>query len=504
MRECDIIEYRMRNIEFRREIQARLSRLKQKILSPRVIARKEILDWQKKLQFALGLFLPRGWRATLLRLSAAAAVLIFLFAALPFYERGRQAQKQILGAATSGFDFLEGRQAAAALESFQEARDLVAGAAGSMEPLLTIFPQGRDLEHALAAGTHAAGALRLLEPAAGELQALRPSLGDQSFYLFLKDGFAPLADARELLARARAELAEINPNSIPAGMRQNFLDGGRKLSAAEEGVSSLLAFREAMLRLFGGRDKTYLLIFQNNSEARPTGGFPGTYGLLSFRNGAARIDRIESIYVLDGQLKRQIIPPFPMRRQLTQSFGIRDSNWFADFPESSRKMLGFLEEEASVAADGVIAFTPDVFERLLTVTGPIAMPEYGEILTAENFRAVTQERTSVLYDRALNQPKKFLADFTPRLLEKLAALPEAQDAQLLDALIQSVAEKHILMFSLDNDIQNFISQSGAGGEMRRTDGDYLAVIHANLGGGKTDAGITQRVEKNDEIGRAHV
>lgn len=488
---------KMRNIKSK--IKKQLAALKEEVLRPRIVARQEMLTWAKKLQFALGLFLPRGSGRTLFRFSAAGFMFMLLLAALPFYERGRQAQKQILGAATSGFEFLQAGQAVPALESFKEARDLVAGAAGAVEPLLKILPPGRDLDHALAGGYHAAEALRLLAPAAEGLQRMRPALGDQTLYLQLRSSFAPLAVARQELAQAHAELAEINPNSVPEGYRQSFLDGGRKLKAAEEGVSQLLAFRETMLRLLGGRDKTYLLVFQNNSEVRPTGGFLGTYGLLSFRNGAAYIDRIESIYVLDGQLRRRIIPPFPMQRKLTESFGIRDSNWFVDFPASSRKMLGFLEEEAGVAADGVISFTPDVFERLLALTGPIAMPEYGEVLTAENFRRIAQEQTSVLYDRRLNQPKKFLADFAPRLLAKLGELPEARGAEFLDVLVRSIAEKHLLMFSLDNDIQQFISRSGAGGELRRTVGDYLAVIHSNLGGGKTDAGITQRVEKQVAI-----
>jgi len=186
-----------------------------------------------------------------------------------------------------------------------------------------------------------------------------------------------------------------------------------------------------------------------------------------------KINKIESIYALDGQLKEAIAAPGPMQRLVTPFWGMRDSNWFADFPTSSRKMLQFLEKESGVLAEGVISFTPDFFEEVLKLTGPVAMPEYGEVLTADNFRDVVQYKTS---------------NFN-----------EEQRVQFAQIFRKAVAEKHFMLFSLDPKLQERILDFNAAGNVKKTGGDYLSIVHSNVGGGKTDQGIAQSVDKTVEI-----
>lgn len=181
---------------------------------------------------------------------------------------------------------------------------------------------------------------------------------------------------------------------------------------------------------------------------------------------------------------------------------MRDANWFVDFPTSARKILEFFEKETGILADGVISFTPDVFEKLLALTGQVEMPEYGEVLTAENFRELVQYKTSVDYDRVENEPKKFLADFAPRFLGKLQNLDQERQLQLLDALLAMADQKHILLFSLDEKLERQIETTGLAGELKKTSGDYLAIFHSNVGGGKTDHEIKQIVDKEIAVGEA--
>src|SRR5258708_31859868 len=54
--------------------------------------------------------------------------------------------------------------------------------------------------------------------------------------------------------------------------------------------------------------KTYLLLFQNNTELRPGGGFIGAYGLVSFDKAKMGQITIHNTYDADGQLKKHIEP----------------------------------------------------------------------------------------------------------------------------------------------------------------------------------------------------
>lgn len=420
------------------------------------------------------------------------------------FDSGKRQVRQILGSTIAGFNYLEQGNLNEAHRKFAAAQSEINSSREVLLQALKLLPPGNDLERILSAGIDLTAAGTALE--IGK-QTLTPEvfIGSDhrgtSFELFnfLRDRRTNLLQASNRVSLAATKLGEVNPNRIPSEYRGKFLEAFEKLRTADQALRKILDTQEILLRLLGDPPKTYLLIFQNNNEARATGGFIGTYGLLKFGRGTARIEKIESIYALDGQLFEKIAAPGPLQRQVSQHWALRDSNWFADFPESARKMLEFLEKEGKILADGVIALTPDVFEDLLVLTGPVPIPEYDRELTAANFREVVQFETSENYDRRLNEPKKFLADFTPRFLEKLTALSADNTPAVLEALRRLGEEKQILLFSLDPKLQNIFAEYRLDGAVRHTSGDYLAIYHSNVGGGKTDQHIRQTVEKSVSI-----
>ncbi len=438
------------------------------------------------------------------------AIILFLIPSLVFLlfigglselDSGLDASKQILGVATIGISELRSGNLGEAAASFQEARDQIRGSNEILLKILGGLPQEANPEVLLDASSKVVSALDLAIKGAAEFQNLRlvwdenTNSSSQEFYLKLKASREYFASSAKELETASDSLGGFGYQLLPGEMRGKFLEGVAQLESAKFLVEEVASLQSFVLNLFGGEAKTYLLIFQNNNEARATGGFIGTYGILKFANGQMQIEKIEGIYALDGQIIKQTAAPGPLQRQLTQHWGARDSNWFADFPTSARKILQFLESGSGILAEGVISFTPDVFEKLLALTGPIKMPEYGETLTSENFRQIVQYKTSVDYDRALNEPKKFLADFAPRFLAKLQDLDEIQWLQTLNILSQMLGEKQILMFSLDDEVQTQIVKYGADGAIKQTSGDYLGIFHSNVGGGKTDQNVLQTVEK---------
>lgn len=474
--------------------------LKSEIVKSRIIAYKNLLGLKERLLFRLGLILPRGWKESTALFAAGALSLLLIFGAISAIHSAARVSKSVLGTATVGLEFLKNRELEAAADRFRQAKRELQD---SNELLVKLAgPASSDIAGKIVSAlANLDKGMQVIENTTLVWDAGTNSSA-QDLYFYLKE-------SREAFVAAGLDIALIEDSL-------RFVPGTEEiklhLTSAATALIDVTDIQKMILNLLGGEKKTYLLIFQNNAEARATGGFIGTYGLLEFENGSMRINRIESIYNLDGQLKEHISAPGPLGRFVTANWGMRDSNWFVDFPLSARKILNFLEKEGGVLADGIISFTPDVFEQLLRVTGPIEMPEYGETLTADNFRSRVQYKTSIDYDKQENQSKKFLADFAPRFLEKFSSFggsPEGRQKNLeaLKIISQMISAKHFMMFSLNGEIQNQILKHGLGGEIKQTAGDYLAIFHSNVGGGKTDQDIKQLVEKRvsiDEFGSALV
>ncbi len=150
--------------------------------------------------------------------------------------------------------------------------------------------------------------------------------------------------------------------------------------------------------------------------------------------------------------------------------------------------------------DGVITMTPDVMKKLLEVTGSIEMPEYNLTITADNFVEKVQNEVEVDFDKELNQPKKILADLAPKILDNIFNANQVSAlAKTLNIFLESLTEKHILLYSKNYAIQEKISQNGWGGQILSADKDYVSVINSNINGFKTDGVVTEKIEQQTEI-----
>ena len=230
---------------------------------------------------------------------------------------------------------------------------------------------------------------------------------------------------------------------------------------------------------------------------RSTGGFIGTYGVLKTENGSIAQLKIDSIYDLDGKIYELVAAPGPFQPDIKR-WGIRDANWFVDFPTSARKLLDFYEK-GEQTADGVMSFTPKIFENLLELTGPIEMKDYGVTLTAENFQEIVQYKTSIDYDVVENEPKKMLADFAPILLDRLSGFSNETWLNFMQIMQNNLDQRHIMVYSKEAETQKIIENLGFSGKVLSTQYDYLSINNSNLGGTKTDLEIDQKANLRSKI-----
>jgi len=268
----------------------------------------------------------------------------------------------------------------------------------------------------------------------------------------------------------------------------------------KKGINELAGLSDILPIFLGDRaDKRYLLIFQNNAEMRGSGGFIGSYALVDFNRG--KIKNIEvptgGSYDLQGGLHKRIISPEPLHL-ISSLWEFQDSNWWPDWPTSSKKIQWFFENGWGSSVDGVIAIDTTLAERLLEIIGPIDMREkYGVIITSENFYDVVQAQAE---RKDTNTPKEIIAD----LADKLAAeLPERINNDNFFNIIKEMEklflEKHILLNFNDPVLQDFVAKHNWEGEIKNTNSDYLSVVNTNIAGGKSDRKIGQGIEHTAEI-----
>ncbi|MFH1354128.1 MAG: DUF4012 domain-containing protein [bacterium] len=303
-----------------------------------------------------------------------------------------------------------------------------------------------------------------------------------------------LIQAVALLEEAEQALKNADSPFLPQDIAGQMELLQESVPRVRQALTIYLDQSSVLLTVLGAeREREYLLLFMNNHELRPTGGFIGSIALVSIDRGVVEKIDVESVYDGDGQLKDFIAPPDPLLL-VTNRWYLRDTNWFVDWPVSAAKTAEFFEKEGGPTVDGVIALTPEVVRELLGIVGEVDMPQYDVVVTADNFWDVVQREVTYEYNEKLNRPKQFLADLTPILLGRLMTSSADQSLAVLNVLSGMLQQKNILMYFRDDNVQERLKAAGWAGEIPRNRRGLLAINNANIGGHKSDQFIEQDVD----------
>lgn len=262
--------------------------------------------------------------------------------------------------------------------------------------------------------------------------------------------------------------------------------------------SSVLPLLPVMPSLLGFEDeKTYLLLFQNNTELRPTGGFIGSVGKLTIKNGKIKNLKIQDVYDLDGQLRGHIEPHFIVRRYLQPHLYLRDSNFSPDFSASASMSALLYNLEGGGEVHGVIAVDTTVLIEALKISGPITLPS-GDKVTSENVVNLLDKTIHEDFFPGSSTKK----DTLNTLFNKITVLFEndkQKKTKLARALLQLAFQKHILFSFINNSTQKAFVGAGLAGSMldpRDENGavaDFLSINEANIGVNKANSHIKRKV-----------
>lgn len=297
------------------------------------------------------------------------------------------------------------------------------------------------------------------------------------------------------------------------------------LPKAKEMIDHVLPMLRIVPKIVGfEQPESYLFLLQNNNELRPTGGFIGTYGILTLQDGEIKEFQTDNVYNLDRSTQPILKTPSPepIVKYLEQAnWSLRDSNWSPDFPTAAEQALYFYREENLILAEikkqggdikgdadviiqdtvpyvevnGVIAMTPEIIEELLKITGPIVVE--GTQFTDENLQDELEYIVGKKYIEmgvARAERKGVIKKLADELKLKLQTLPLQRVIDLLQLSYRSLDKKQVLIYSKDAELQKMIVERGWSGAVADAPGDYLFVIDSNLGSLKTDQYVERAID----------
>jgi len=332
--------------------------------------------------------------------------------------------------------------------------------------------------------------------------------------------------------QANDELKKIDPNRYPEKFQGKVIRSKLKsgLAMVEE-ITTFISNSKPLLEsapyLLGiDETRTYLLLFQNDKELRPTGGFLTAYSIVNVNNGKLTPVSSNDIYNLDAKYTPRLEAPDPIVDYIggiyiaSNKLRLRDMNWSPDFEESMKVFLEEADRASLPDVDGIIAVDTNVAVSLLDVIGPIGVPGYGNFSTeivpecdcpqviyelesyADNEGPVVWDPVSgeiVFAPSNYYNRKDIVGPLMNSMMSNALGQPKEKMPALVEAGWNSLINKHVLLYMLDENVQQGISAFGIGGKIKNFEGDYLNIVDANLGGRKSNLYVTQEVTQDVEI-----
>ncbi len=297
------------------------------------------------------------------------------------------------------------------------------------------------------------------------------------------------------------------PGETPGILRQQaelYQRFRQELALARDASYTSRALLSLAPDLLGvGGHRKYLLLFQNNMEQRATGGFIGSFALLSFENGRLYDMPVYDVYQADGQLKGHVEPPGAIKSVLGEAnWFMRDSNYDPDFPTSARRAEWFLKKTLNQDVDGTIAINVNTLQKLLKALGPLELADYQETVTADNVYARAETHAEVNFFPGSTAKKEYLSSVADAVFAKLRTLDGQALTKILFALSDTLVSRDTLLALQSESTNKALALLGWNGQLEarpcpgeatRCADDYLFIVDSNFGVNKANYFVDRTV-----------
>ncbi len=279
------------------------------------------------------------------------------------------------------------------------------------------------------------------------------SIGIESPTDWIAENSTMIAQAQKEFQNAWDLFAEIKPT----GERTIR---ARQIGGVIERLSVLLGWavenQAEVLNMLGHTNpQRYIVFNQNRDEIRANGGFPGSILSFTIYKGNILDYHGDDVYYYDWNLyPYKEIPP-PGIALLTDSYGLRDVNYYPDFRDTLDKANRFIEKSGDASVTTGIAIHQWIIEDLIDTVGEVSVTGVTIPFTSHNFSLLMSTLVENKYARQ-NTPKDVLFQFGDALLSKIYTKNKA--LTVLDTLEKYMKNGEIMFASRDPEIDLFLDK----------------------------------------------
>ena len=257
---------------------------------------------------------------------------------------------------------------------------------------------------------------------------------------------------------------------------QGMADTILKLTAIINLINEADNYRPLFDAIIGdGEDRTFIIVAQNSAEMRACGGFPGSIGSITIKNGIAYYEDFQSIVNVIPDTHASTIEISDIENDLFvwdwYGNNPRRASCNPHFPRTAELWAESYGEYNDVHVDGVISFTPHIIGRLLTITGPITL---SNGVTIDDTNAVDYLQRQIYIDYFNELGVVEANDITDALFAETAKelCKELMDNlgkdtifQLLEIITASSKDRVFMMWMADPEAEEIITELGFSGSL---------------------------------------
>lgn len=241
--------------------------------------------------------------------------------------------------------------------------------------------------------------------------------------------------------------------------------------------------------------QSYFLGVTSPAEARGTGGFLGTYGIIKANKGKLNLVKTGT----NSDLTNFNKPLVDLGVDYRATYGDNAAYWSGmnlspHFPYAAQQWIAGWKKQTGEQLDGAIAIDVTTLGYLTKATGPIKLPN-GKQLSGQ---AIVDYLTNQIYVDYANDNatrKELQVDTVRSLYNKLASGSQSP-LVLASPMARAASEGRVLVYSADSQIEQKLEPWPISGTIDTRPGPYAFLVVNNMGGNKMEYYLQRTLQYN--------
>jgi hypothetical protein len=361
------------------------------------------------------------------------------------------------------------------------------------DPVWSIAAQVPLLGRRLRAASVGTASLAAIADAARPLEAALPRLDPSRSGAARKFDIEALENVAQSLPAVSAAISagalrvgELDASQLPASDAAAVRQLQRALGSARRPMADAVPVFSLLPSMLGAdRSKTWMILLQQDAEARGTGGLIGAYAVMRTKHGQIELKAANSRQVLDRGPR---VPSATMPDGLRQLWGPDLTEWAGlngspNFPWTGNLVASGWKAQGRAALDYVAAVDPYTVAAMMSATGPVTVRGIS-INQANAVRFLSRDVYARWKDP--HQVDSVVTELVRSVFARFTA-GDLDVPKLIQALKKPAEQRRLLIWAANPQEENQLSKYRVSGALPMQPGPFAMAVVNNGGGNKLDA-----------------